>query len=171
MHARGGSRLSPAHGRYSPADEFPPPDRLGEQQSHPLPNAVQPTPSPSPHLPHALEPVAPEPVKPHEAKSVMFDLQPQEFEYNEEVKEEQRERGRDRGDDRKRERDDHRDGDKRSGRRSRRDRDRDDSSYDSDASDATIELPPRFDQTGHPRKDDRDPLEKKLESVLASLFR
>lgn len=114
---------------------------------------TQPTPSPSPHLP-----LAPEPVKPPEAKSVMFDLQPQEFEFtpeSEKVPETTRERESGREGSRKRDRE--------RGRRRR------DDSPDSDASDATIELPPRFDPQG--RSKEEDPLAQKLESVLTSLFR
>ena len=96
----------------------------------------------------------------------MFDLQPQEFEFtpdSEKVPERTSEgegdrhggRGRDRGRDRDRDRD--------------RDRRRRNESSDSNDSDATVELPPRFDELGRPR--DVDPLAEKLESVLTGLFR
>ncbi|EAT89617.2 hypothetical protein SNOG_02886 [Parastagonospora nodorum SN15] len=52
--------------------------------------------------------------------------------------------------------------------RKRRHRDRDESPA-SDASDQTIDLPPRFDDLG--RKRPEDPLAEKLESVLQSIFR
>lgn len=88
----------------------------------------------------------------------MFDLQPQEFEFTpdgDNVPERVRET----------------EGDGDGGRRRDRDRDRRrrDDSPASDSSDTTIELPPRFDETGRVR--DEDPLATKLESVLQGLFR
>lgn len=110
----------------------------------------------------------PEPVKPASEKSVMFDLQPQEFEFTpdgEKVPELSREQERPREHERVRERD----GGRRKERRGHRGR-RDESPA-SDASDSTIELPPRFDQHGRVRDEDEDPLAAKLESVLSGLFR
>ena len=90
----------------------------------------------------------------------MFDLQPQEFEFtpdNERAPEQTRGKGRER------------DGGRKSERDKGRDRRRRDESTDSSASDATIELPPRFDE--HGRATDEDPLAQKLEQVLTGLFR
>lgn len=80
-----------------------------------------------------------------------------------------------RKDDRRDKNSDDRDRNDRSGRpRSRKDdrerkRGRRDSSADSAASDATIELPPRFDPQGR-RKGD-DPLADKLETILSGWLR
>lgn len=90
----------------------------------------------------------------------MFDLQPQEFEItpqSERAPEKPRGEEGDRDGGRKRERN-------KGSRRRRRDE-----STDSSASDATIELPPRFDEFG--RATDEDPLAQKLEQVLTGLFR
>jgi hypothetical protein len=104
-----------------------------------------------------LSPVEPEPVQPHSAKSVQFDLNP---------KERSLERQRSPDGQRERDEDKWRDGDHdrhKSGRR------RDESSASDHDSDTTIELPPRFDETG--RRREEDPLANKLETVLSSLFR
>ena len=162
MQPRGGSRLSPAHA-VSPANAMPSSDRLDTHHPNLFTNSqLSSSPSSplhsvarSPSLPHA-----PEPVKPASEKSVMFDLQPQEFEFtpdSEKVPERTGETKSERHGGRKRER--HRD--KARGRR--------DESTDSDDSDATIELPPRFDELGRARNE--DPLAQKLEQVLTGLFR
>jgi hypothetical protein len=103
------------------------------------------------------EPIAPIQVPvPSSAKSVMFDLNPQEKEISPE-------RTRDDDDD-----DDDRDGRGRHHYSSNdRHRHRDDSP-DSVSSSSTIELPPRFDELGRQRE--LDPLAKGLESVLVGLF-
>lgn len=106
-------------------------------------------------------PVAPSPVT---SKTVQFDLTPREEPSPERTP---RNRSRDREED---------DG-RRRGDRDERGRNRNvdganhrrDHSSDSVASDATIELPPRFDEHGRRRGD--DPIADKLESVLAGLFR
>lgn len=126
------------------------------------------------------------------AKSVQFDLNPQE-QSPERTKSPDRSRShrssRDGRDERDYDLEDHRRGDDREsrdrGRRGNgemngtrnnsnqddtqeRKRHRDDSP-DSVSSDATIELPPRFDEYGRRKAD--DPLAEKLESVLQGLFR
>lgn len=162
MHASsfGGSRLSPAHW-ISPANAPTPVDRL----SAPPPDTAtkhQRSPSSPFHFASraAEEPYAPEPMKPSSEKSVMFDLQPQEFEFtpeSEKAPERPREREGERRGGRTRERD------------SKRDRGQRDGSADSSASDETIDLPPRFDELGRPVE--TDPLAQKLEAVLSGLFR
>lgn len=144
----GGSR--PSHRRL-PADTLLP-DRVN--------HADPPVAAATPLLSVAREsdtPVQPEPVKGVSEKSVMFDLQPQEWEFTpdgEKAPELAREeRGREHG---------HGHG------HEHRERRRDDSP-DSQASDETIELPPRFGERGRARDD--DPLAAKLESVLVGLLR
>ncbi|CAN9476105.1 unnamed protein product [Alternaria alternata] len=120
------------------------------------------------------EPRSPSPT-PTEEKSVKFDLNPQE----EPPREPSREPSPD-SDREHRHRDDH----SHKRHRRRKDDDRSDitresgrarkrrhrsESPGSDASDATIELPPRFDERG--RQQPEDPLAKQLESVLQSIFR
>lgn len=144
---RGGSRLSPAH-EHMRADSQSLADGLSR--------------------PHAPSPVSVQPTK-----SVQFDLNTQEqsperhHSPNRDYPPERRDRDREKRDDRRRgDRDDrgrHRERNSKSNGRRR------DDSADSAASDATIELPPRFDDQGR-RKGD-DPIADKLESVLASLFR
>jgi hypothetical protein len=103
-----------------------------------------------------------DPVQPHSAKSVQFDLNP---------KERSPDGQRERDEDKWRDGDD--DGDSDRGRRSsdhrRGSRPRDGSPTSGNESDTTIELPPRFDERG--RRRDDDPLASKLENVLSSLFR
>jgi len=98
------------------------------------------------------------------ARSVQFDLTPKgpSRAPSPEKEDDERERRH-----RRRRKDDERpDGTRESGRhRKRRHRDE---SPGSDASDATVELPPRFDE--HGRKRQEDPVADKLESVLQSLF-
>lgn len=148
--SRGGSRLSPTHGKSNMTNMPSPPDRLSS-------------------------PIAPAPVQP--AKSVQFDLNPQEQVPEPERRHQSPDRNRNRDQDR-----DRKEGDRRrdreekdnrgrsrnlDGAKNRNHRRRDDSP-DSIASDATIELPPRFDEHGR-RKGD-DPVADKLESVLKGLF-
>lgn len=188
MHERGGSRLSPAHG-FSPANEVFAADRVstprsGDVQAR-VPSQVQSQAQPEPIIqraarPTGTPPVQPEPVKPASEKSVMFDLQPQEFEFTpegERAPDLEGERERDGG--RRKDRDKEREGDRDGGRERERDRDRNrerkrrDESPASEASDDTIELPPRFDGQGRERgrERDEDPLARQLESVLNGLFR
>ena len=134
-------------------------------------------PAASPALMHSTAregaPAQPEPVKPASEKSVMFDLQPQEWEFDAEA--ETACSGRDVSKERERERDGRRRGQGRHADRGgeRGSGHRDHSPASSHASDETIELPPRFDELGRAR--DRDgaqaPLAATLESVLAGLFR
>ena len=90
----------------------------------------------------------------------MFDLRPQEFEFTPDS-EQVPERTKEKKSDRRGGRDRERGRDKARGRR--------DESTDSSGSDATIELPPRFDEFGRARNE--DPLAQKLEQVLTGLFR
>jgi hypothetical protein len=109
-----------------------------------------------------VSPVQPEPVQPHSAKSVQFDLNPKE-------RSPERQRSpdgqRERDEDKWRDGDDHRLHHPRSGTGRRRD----ESPASDHDSDTTIELPPRFDERG--RRREEDPLANKLETVLSSLFR
>jgi hypothetical protein len=95
----------------------------------------------------ARGPFAPSPVNP-DKKSVQFDLQPQEKSPDAERREEGR------------------------GRHARRDREagkrRRDGSADSNDSDATIDLPDRFDSSGRRKAD--DPAADKLEQMLSGLL-
>lgn len=100
------------------------------------------------------DPAAPSPVNP-DKKSVQFDLNPREQsppERGEHVHEHEHEHERE-GRSRRS-----------SGKRRRRD-----DSPDSVASDATIELPERFDR--HGRRKAEDPVADKLEQVLSGLFK
>lgn len=102
-------------------------------------------------------------------KKVQFDLKPRGPSREVSPTKEARTHGDDDGEHRsKRRKDDERsDSTRESGRR--RKRHHRDESPGSDASDATIELPPRFDDQG--RKRPEDPLADKLESVLMNLLR
>ena len=145
--ARGGLRPMPAH-------EL---DSLADTRTGPVDEPRSPSPTPT------------------EEKSVKFDLNPQE----ESPREPSREPSPD-SDREHRHRDDH----SHKRHRRRKDDDRSDitresgrarkrrhrsESPGSDASDATIELPPRFDE--RERQQPEDPLAKQLESVLQSIFR
>ena len=118
-------------------------------------------------------PILPNPPAPEEEKSVKFNLEPQEEPAREPSREpspegedsDQEHRGHRR---RRRHRDDDNSQSSRESGRSRKRHHRDESPG-SDTSDATIELPPRFDENG--RKRPEDPLADTLESVLASIFR
>ncbi|KAF7578843.1 repeatdomain containing protein [Pyrenophora tritici-repentis] len=106
---------------------------------------------------------------PEEEKSVKFDLNPQEEPARESTPESDHE-DRDNHENsrsRRRSNDDRSDMSNESGRE--RKRHHRDESPGSDASDATIELPPRFDERGRER--DVDPLADNLERVLQSIFR
>lgn len=146
--ARGGSRSLPPHeGNY--------------QTNHPVDRVN--------------EPEAPSPTLSRE-KTVQFDLNPQEEPSREAspVKADRHEEHRDDDDGdgghrrHRRRKDDERSDSTRGSGRDRK-RHRRDDSPGSDASDTTIELPPRFDEQGHSRT--VDPVADKLESVLQSLFR
>ncbi|KAJ4347289.1 uncharacterized protein N0V89_011229 [Didymosphaeria variabile] len=154
-------------------------DRLGALHSN---SSIDVAPPPSQGVPvpiHSVRsaeaPIQPEPVKPASEKSVMFDLQPEERVFTPEGEGGKGpERSRDREYERERERESGRDGGRRKDRERDRHRDRDrgrrdESPDDTSDSDATIELPPRFDERGAVRDD--DPLASKLESVLNGLFR
>jgi len=108
---------------------------------------------------------------PEEEKSVKFDLNPQEEPAREPTPESEHEDGDDHEHRRSRRRstDDRSDISRESGRE--RKRHHRDESPGSDASDATIELPPRFDERGRERDYDYDPLADNLERVLQSIFR
>jgi len=161
MQARGGSRFIPAHAQVSSANATSLPDRL-KNQSHT--NGHGDTDGNVSPLPRT--PIQPDPVYPSSAKSVQFDLNPQEFEIpsnKERSSDRQRDHGEDKWQDTERSR--------KSGREKERDarRSHRDESPGSDDSGDTIELPPRFDEHGRKRED--DPLADKLESVLTGLFR
>lgn len=138
--ARGGSRPLPAH--------------VDEHRTNTFTDRVN-------------EPEGPSPVQSRD-KTVQFDLNPQEEPSREASPESQHRNGDERGDQRHRRRkdDERSDSTRESGRH--RKRHHRDESPGSD-SDATIDLPPRFDEQG--RRRDDDPLADKLESVLQSLFR
>ncbi|KAH3962657.1 hypothetical protein HBH51_172380 [Parastagonospora nodorum] len=109
---------------------------------------------------------SPEPSEVRSEKTVQFDLTPKgpSREVSPVRSEGEHKHRRRRNDDDRSE-----DSARESGRhRKRRHRDRDESPA-SDASDQTIDLPPRFDDLG--RKRPEDPLAEKLESVLQSIFR
>lgn len=126
---------------------------------------------------------------PSAEKSVKFDLNPQEEPSKESSAKHENQEG---GDEYEHDEDDHgrrrhhdhhhhhhkdnegrSNGKRGSGRGRDRDKDRErhgrNDSPASDASDTTIELPPRFDEHGRRRAE--DPLADKLETVLQSLFR
>lgn len=133
-------------------------------------------------------PSPPSSPEPRSEKTVQFDLDPkgpsrQASPNGSKHVDSDNDKARVRSDDAGKERDRHHDGDKRrrrrkddersdgtreSGRRRKRHhRDRDESPG-SDNSDATIELPPRFDEHGRERP--ADPMADKLEQVLMGLF-
>lgn len=110
---------------------------------------------------------------PEEEKSVHFDLNPQEEPSREPSREPSPKREDSDPDDhahrqRRRRRDDEHSHSSREPGRDRKRHHRDESPG-SDASDATIELPPRFDERG--RQKPEDPLAETLETVLSSIFR
>lgn len=113
-------------------------------------------------------PEAPSPA-PSTEKTVKFDLNPQEEPSRGSSPKGEKEEEHDHGHRRHRRRkDDERSNSTReSGRDSKRHRR--DESPGSDVSEATIDLPPRFDEQGRRRPE--DPLADKLESVLHTLFR
>jgi len=151
--ARGGWRPLPTH--------------ESEQFADTRPGPVDDPPSPSP--------------SPEEDKSVHFDLNPQEREIPSREASRSRESSSDSDSERQhRHRDDH----SHKRHRRRRDDERSDATRESgrarkrrhrsespgsDTSDATIELPPRFDEKG--RQQPEDPLAEKLESILQNIFR
>lgn len=142
--ARGGSRPLPAHANHPTTNDSP--DRVSEPES------------PSPLL--------------SREKTVQFDLNPRgpsrepspEKEKREES--EESEEGEHRRQRRRRKDDERSDSTRESGRHRKRHHRDDDDGHDSDA---TIDLPPRFDEHGRRRPD--DPMADKLESVLQTLFR
>ncbi|KAF1963601.1 hypothetical protein CC80DRAFT_498750 [Byssothecium circinans] len=135
--------------------------------------------SPINHSPIPHSPIAPDPVAPSSAKSVQFDLTPQELSperhsSSTNKREKDEDKWRDSSDSeprrsRHRKRDPDRDRQGEDGKGGRERRKRRDGSPDSISSSETIELPPRFDETGRPKDD--DPLATQLESVLAGLFK
>lgn len=146
--ARGGWRPLPAH--------------ESEQFANTTTGPVDDPPSPSP--------------SPEEEKSVHFDLNPQEQEVpsrepsSDSDSERQHHRHRDDHSHKRhrRRKDDERSDTTRESGRARKRRHRSESPG-SDTSDATIELPPRFDD--HGRQQPEDPLAEKLESILQNIFR
>lgn len=132
---------------------------------------------------HEEEIEHPDSPAPRSEKTVQFDLNP--MGPSREVSPVRSEGGREKDRDKDRDEEEGRDGkDHHRRHRRRKDDERSDStresgrtrkrhhrdeSQDSDDSDATIDLPPRFDEQG--RRRGKDPVAAKLESVLQSLFR
>jgi hypothetical protein len=108
---------------------------------------------------------------PEEEKSVKFDLDPQEEPSREPSPDSERDHRHEDDHSHKRHRrrtDDERSDIAKDSGRARKRRHRSES-RGSDTSDATIELPPRFDE--HGRQQPEDPLAEKLETILQSIFR